>query len=109
MLCLPACLPPSLCAQSEYIKLLAYIPNVTRNEGSTAIDDVLNAVGGGGDLKALEEVYAITIDSLKKQKESGVRSVHCALLLPLLLSLVDLDCFSSLRSLLVSWCAALRV
>jgi hypothetical protein len=52
---------------------------VTRNEGSTAIDDVLNAVGGGGDLKALEEVYAITIDSLKKQKESGVSAV-CPLL-----------------------------
>jgi hypothetical protein len=60
--------------QKEYQKLLAYIPNVTRNEGSNAIEDVLNSVAGG-DLKALEEMYTITLDVLKKQKDSGVSAL----------------------------------
>ena len=50
---------------------------MTRNEGSSAIDDVLNSVASG-EFKALEEVYAITLDSLKKQKDAGVRAREVA-------------------------------
>jgi len=55
----------------QYKQLLTYVPNVTRNEASEAVDSVLNALSAGmADFKLQEEVYQVTTESLKSKADT---------------------------------------
>eukprot|EP00823_Brevimastigomonas_motovehiculus_P004362 TRINITY_DN2862_c0_g1_i2.p1 TRINITY_DN2862_c0_g1~~TRINITY_DN2862_c0_g1_i2.p1 ORF type:complete len:506 (-),score=87.20 TRINITY_DN2862_c0_g1_i2:331-1731(-) len=57
-------------ALSSYKSLLAFIPNVTRNEASEAIDAVLVAAAELGGIKQYQEFFDITAKALKNTSDS---------------------------------------
>jgi len=55
---------------AQYKQLLEFIPNVTRNEGAEAIDQVLAALADCSDFKLQEQVYDVTSHALARMPES---------------------------------------
>lgn len=56
--------------KDEYKRLMDYVPQVTRNEASNAIDDILNAVSST-ELKFMEEMYSLTLSVLQSQRDTA--------------------------------------
>lgn len=56
--------------RAPYDQILSFLPRVTRNEGSEAIDSVLNALGNVQDFSLLEQVYRITAQQLSSLPDS---------------------------------------
>lgn len=54
----------------EYQELLNFIPKVTRNEASEAVESVLGSVGCSDDVALQERVYQITSDTLTKMPDT---------------------------------------
>jgi len=55
----------------QYKYLLSFVPLVTRNEASEAVETVLNAVSTGAvDFKFQEEMYQVTTDTLKSRSDN---------------------------------------